>query len=91
MSISRFTSKKSFDSESIEEFLNRGGRIIKCKTYGVKKYSSIPLSYIGQVGIGKTAAVKKGIDPQALLDAAVGTKLEKDVVNFLKSQGYEVN
>ncbi len=81
-------------NETVEEFLVRGGEITKCKTYGIKKHSSILLwSLHHNTGIGKTGTVKRkqGVDAQELLDAAAGTKDESAVVAFLEEQGYEVN
>lgn len=73
--------KKEGPVESVEEYLARGGHITKCKTYGARKYSSIPQP--------KKKVV--GVDAQALLDNAVGTEHEAEVIQFLESQGYEVN
>lgn len=75
--------------ETVEEFVARGGKITKCKTYGIRKFSSIPKFYESQNnGLTKK---KQGIDAQELLDNALGTKDEQDVIAFLESQGYEVN
>lgn len=74
-------------TETVEQFMARGGKITKCKTYGVRKYSSIPAMYHGQQGQSKK---KHGVDAQQLLDAAIGTEYEAEAIAFLESQGYEV-
>ena len=71
-------------NETYEEFIARGGKVIKCKTKEIRKYSSIPSFYLPP----KKA---KGVDPQQLLDAATSTEHEAEVVAFLQSQGYEVS
>lgn len=81
--------------ETVEEFLARGGKITQCRTYGYKKHSSIPglVDNTGKVGKdGRVCGPKKpkGVDAQQLLDAAVGTEHEEEVIAFLESQGYEV-
>ena len=60
--------------ETAEEFLARGGVIHKVAT-GVS---------------GKYKSTSNGINPQKLLDLAVGTKMEAEVIKFLASQGYDV-
>ena len=66
--------------ETTQEFLACGGQI----------------EYIAPKVSGLRPAPKprkpksKGIDAQALLDAAVGTPQEAEVIAFLKSQGIEV-
>lgn len=62
--------------ETVEEFLARGGQVTKVSE--------------NQSGKKRSTKNKKGIDAQALLDAAVGTKDEAKVIAFLKSQGIEV-
>lgn len=60
--------------ESTEEFLARGGKIQTVKH-----------------GFSKTKKVSKNkIDAQKLLDAAMGTPQEAEVIKFLASQGIEV-
>lgn len=81
--------------EKVEEFLARGGKITQCRTYGYKKHSSTPkaVDNTGKVGKGGRvvgAKQPKGVDAQTLLDAAVGTEHEVEVIKFLESQGYEV-
>lgn len=89
--------------ETVEQFLARGGKITQCRTYGYRKHSSVPsmTDNTGRVGRGgrvvgakKTQGVgakkTQGVDAQQLLDAAVGTKHEEEVIAFLESQGYEV-
>lgn len=39
----------------------------------------------------REAAVKKKLDAQKLLDAAVGTPYEKEVITFLRKQGIQVD
>ena len=79
--------------ETVDEFVARGGVVQRCKTYGIKKHSSIP-GWHGHMksGLGKSSFSKNktGISPQALLDAAAGTEHEKETIKFLESQGYEV-
>jgi len=70
--------------ETVQQFIARGGKVVKCKTRGVKKFSSIPQAY-------KATKKPKSIDIQALLDAAVGTEHEETAIAFIESQGYEVN
>lgn len=65
-------------TETTEEFLARGGVIEKIKEGMSNKRKSPPKEK------------KQTINAQALLDAAVGTEREEEVVNFLKSQGIEV-
>lgn len=60
--------------ESVEEFLARGGTI-KNVDKSASKYKK---------------SSKKKIDAQALLDAAIGTPQEAEVIKFLASQGIEV-
>lgn len=62
--------------ETVDQFLARGGQVNKVEE--------------GISGKKKRKAKSKGIDPQALLDAAMGTDKEAEVVAFLKSQGFEV-
>lgn len=70
--------EKAFENrETVEQFLARGGEIKKVDE--------------GVSGKKKTRKPKSNkIDAQALLDAAVGTPKEAEVINFLKSQGIEV-
>lgn len=72
--------------ETVQEFINRGGKVNKCPTRQVRKFSSCPSLYLP-----KKATKKLGIDAQALLDAAVDTEHEAEAIAFLESQGYEVN
>lgn len=62
--------------ETVKQFLARGGQIEKVEE--------------GVSGKRKRANKKNKIDAQALLDKAMGTPQEKEVINFLKSQGIEV-
>lgn len=72
--------EKAFaNRETVEQFLARGGTINK-----VKKGAS------GKNKRKSSKTKKNKIDAQALLDAAVGTENEQQVINFLKSQGIEV-
>jgi hypothetical protein len=74
MSFFKFSPKKSNISvESVDEALNRGVKVVKCKE-GLSRYSK------------RTPK----IDAQALLNAAIGTPQEQEVIAFLKSQGIEV-
>lgn len=88
--------KKGIKFESVDEFIARGGKVKKCMTYEINKYSSIPKAYSGQGGLNRgdikngRVTKKQGIDAQTLLDAAHGTKDEEAVIKFLESQGYEV-
>lgn len=72
-------------TETIEQFIARGGQVQVCETRGIRKYSSFPGTQLPK------KVEKKGVDAQELLDAAVGTDLEADTIAFLESQGYEVN
>lgn len=66
---------KDVETESVDEFLARGGKIRKIAegdTYKRKTRKST------------------NINAQALLDKAMGTANETDVIAFLKSQGYKV-
>lgn len=65
-------------TETTEEFLARGGVIQKIEEGMSCKRKSPPKKK------------KQTINAQALLDAAVGTEREEEVINFLKSQGIEV-
>lgn len=78
--------------ETVEQFLARGGKITKCRTYGYRKHSSIPSATdnTGKVGKGGRIVKQKGVDAQQLLDAAIGTEHEEAAIAFLESQGYEV-
>lgn len=70
--------------ETVDEFLARGGNVTKVdkKASGKKKIKTKT----------KTVKVKNNkIDAQALLDSAMGTPQEAEVVAFLKTQGIEVN
>ena len=60
--------------ETVEQFLARGGKIDK----------------VAEGVSGKRKARKPKLDAQALLDKAMGTPQEQEVINFLKSQGIEV-
>lgn len=60
--------------ETVEQFLARGGKI----------------DTIAEGISGKRQKSTKKIDAQALLDKAIGTPQEQEVINFLKSQGIEV-
>lgn len=62
-------------AETTEEFLARGGNITRVAEDDSYKR--------------KTRKTNK-INAQALLDAAIGTPQEAEVVAFLKSQGVEV-
>jgi len=62
--------------ETVEQFLARGGIIEKIAKSTSNKSNS------------KVKANK--IDAQALLNAAMGTDKEQEVINFLKTQGIEV-
>ena len=75
-------------NETVEEFIARGGQVVKCKTYGYRKHSSIPGLYKGQQA---TTKKKHGVDAQELLDAAIGTEHEAEAITFLESQGFEVS
>lgn len=70
--------------ETVQEFIARGGKVSKCPTRQVRKFSSIPGMYLPK-------KKKPGVDAQTLLDAAVGTEQEAEAIAFLESQGYEVN
>ena len=63
--------------ETVEQFLARGGQIQTIDE--------------GVSGKHKKRAKSNTIDAQALLDKAMGTPQEEQVINFLKSQGIEVN
>lgn len=72
--------EKAFESrETVEQFLARGGQINKINE-GVS----------GKKKPRQTKAKSNKINAQALLDAAMGTPKEAEVINFLKSQGIEV-
>jgi hypothetical protein len=62
--------------ETVEQFLARGGQIEKIEE--------------GVSGKQKRTAKSNKVDAQALLDKAIGTPQEQEVINFLKSQGIEV-
>jgi len=72
--------------ETVQEFMARGGKVKKCPTRQIRKFSSCPSMYLP-----KKTDKKPGIDAQSLLDAAVGTEHEAEAIAFLESQGYEVN
>ena len=74
-----------FKTETVEDFLARGGKVTKLKTYGIKKYSSCPSFYLPK------KKEKASINVQELLDAAVGTEHEEETIAFLESQGYEIS
>lgn len=65
--------------ETVEQFLARGGKIEKVgkQTSGTKKAR-------------KVQTTSNKIDAQKLLDSVSGTAKEVEVINFLKSQGIEV-
>ena len=65
--------------ETTEEFLARGGQVTTLEEKESVKRKK------------RKAKTKTGIDAQALLDAAMGTDKEQEVINFLKTQGIEVN
>ena len=69
--------------ETIQEFIARGGKVEKCPTREIRKFSSTPSLYLPKK--------KPSVDAQTLLDAAVGTEHEAEAIAFLESQGYEVN
>lgn len=60
--------------ETVEQFLARGGEIQR----------------VAEGISGKRKAKTPKLDAQALLNAAMGTPQEQEVINFLKSQGIEV-
>ena len=60
--------------ESVEEFLARGGSVKKVDE-GASRYKK---------------SNKNKIDAQKLLDAAIGTEHEAEVIKFLASQGIGV-
>lgn len=67
------------NTETVEQFLARGGKIQKCN--------------VNESGFKKSAVVKKSgkmVSAQALLDAAIGTDQEQEVINYLTTQGFEV-
>lgn len=69
-----------FNLESTEEFLARGGSI----TTVAEGKSALKKSK-------KRKTKSKGVDAQALYDAAVGTPQEAEVIAFLKTQNIEVS
>ena len=80
------------DTESVEQFLARGGKVRKFRTYDVKKFSSMPSFYKNQKGLDRRGLKKvPNVDPQALLDAAMGTELESHTIVYLESIGYKVS
>lgn len=70
---------ENIKTESVESFLARGGDITVVQE--------------GKSALKKQAKKKKkkGINAQALLDAAIGTPQEQEVIAFLESQGIEVS
>lgn len=80
------------DTETVEQFLARGGKVRKFRTYDIKKFSSIPKAYKDQKGLDRRGLKKvANVDPQALLDAAMGTDLEAHTIVYLESIGYKVS
>jgi hypothetical protein len=74
--LSKEQEAKLKNRETVEQFLARGGQIEKVEE--------------GVSGKRRRANKKNKIDAQALLDKAIGTPQEKEVIAFLKSQGIEV-
>ena len=64
---------KNMKTESVEEFLARGGKVTDVASEKSSKKKG-----------------KNKIDAQKLLDAAIGTEHEAEVVKFLASQGIDV-
>lgn len=67
---------KAIKPQTVEEFLAAGGSIEKANLKQ-KKAKQVKVS-------------GKSIDAQTLLDAAIGTPAEKEVIAFLASQGIDV-
>ena len=70
--------------ETVQQFLARGGKVEKCPTRQVRKFSSCPALYMPK-------KQKTGYSAQEILDAAVGTVHEAEAIAFLETQGYEVS
>ena len=72
--VGKKTEQSFKNRETTEQFLARGGKI----------------QVINEGISSKKQKSTKKIDAQVLLDAATGTAQEQEVINFLKTQGIEV-
>lgn len=73
--------KARSNTESVEAFLARGGNIQKVGAAAPKKSKGKSI---------KSAVKSDKVDAQKLLDAAVASGCEGEVIKFLKTQGIEV-